>query len=89
MFLWVKNVLNVFFDFYEKNLQFVDRYVFCLKSGVDLVLVNYQIYRYVKMCMKKNKFICCFNFLIFFMFKIVILFFLEDEVVLLEVKVNY
>lgn len=39
--------------------------------------------------MKKNKFICCFNFLIFFMFKIVILFFLEDEVVLLEVKVNY
>lgn len=39
--------------------------------------------------MKKNKFICRFNFLIFFMFKIVILFFLEDEVVLLEVKVNY
>lgn len=42
-------------------------------------LVNFYIYRYVRICRKKGKVICRFNFFLFLMLYIVVLDFLYNE----------
>lgn len=62
MLLWIKNAPSTESNTIGEISEFVDKYLTCRKEQVESFLINYQIHRHARTCMKRNKPICRFNF---------------------------
>lgn len=62
MLLWIKNAPSAESNTIGEISEFVDKYLTCRKEQVESFLINYQIHRHARTCMKRNKPICRFNF---------------------------
>ncbi|KAL9977890.1 hypothetical protein ACROYT_G015348 [Oculina patagonica] len=62
--LWIKNAPQYEVDTNDKIVEFIDKYLTCVKNNSDdmVDLINLQTHRHAKTCKKKGQKICRFNF---------------------------
>lgn len=83
MFVWISDVLKYKENSDEVIEVYVDQYVICSLQENDVFLkyfVEFQVYKYLKICKKGGKIVCRFGFFLLFLFKIMLFELLDVDV---------